>query len=343
MSLASLVQSSFEIALKELYPKAKQQPFSATRQRIAERLHQCYSHKQLPWHLLDASLGFKDLGVNIHEGTLEISGEFESELLKQTFIDRLLDLKPWRKGPFKIGSDIHIDTEWRSDMKWNRLVLHINLSGKRVLDIGASSGYYMFRMLEHQPRHIVGIDPYPLFNLQFHLLNQLMATQKETNKTLTYLPLGIEDMSEFKRCFDTIFCMGILYHQKSPIQCLKTIKSLLAPRGDLFLETLIIPTNPEPLFTEHLVFSPPSFTYSKMSNVYFLPTVASLINWLEQAGFSRIEHIDTTVTSTEEQHKTSWIIGQSLEDFLDPNDPSKTIEGYPAPTRVILKASYDGK
>ena len=29
---------------------------------------------------------------------------------------------------------------------------------------------------------------------------------------------------------------------------------------------------------------------------------------------------------------------KSLRDFLDPTDPSKTIEGYPAPLRVALIA-----
>jgi tRNA (mo5U34)-methyltransferase len=29
---------------------------------------------------------------------------------------------------------------------------------------------------------------------------------------------------------------------------------------------------------------------------------------------------------------------ESLAEFLDPNDPGKTIEGYPAPLRAVLVA-----
>ena len=43
-------------------------------------------------------------------------------------------------------------------------------------------------------------------------------------------------------------------------------------------------------------------------------------------------------TELNEQRKTEWIDTQSLEDFLDPNDPQKTVEGYPAPKRVYIKA-----
>jgi tRNA (mo5U34)-methyltransferase len=33
---------------------------------------------------------------------------------------------------------------------------------------------------------------------------------------------------------------------------------------------------------------------------------------------------------------------QSLADFLDPDDSSKSIEGYPAPRRAILIAEKNG-
>ncbi|MDP1785654.1 MAG: DUF1698 domain-containing protein, partial [Sulfuricurvum sp.] len=35
--------------------------------------------------------------------------------------------------------------------------------------------------------------------------------------------------------------------------------------------------------------------------------------------------------------KTTWIESQSLEDFLDPDDSTKTVEGYPAPKRGYVR------
>ena len=73
----------------------------------------------------------------------------------------LLDAKalmPWRKGPFEIGSTF-IDTEWQSNIKYNLLRPHFDLKNKRVADIGCNNGYYMFKMLENEPKSIVGFDP----------------------------------------------------------------------------------------------------------------------------------------------------------------------------------------
>ncbi len=47
---------------------------------------------------------------------------------------------------------------------------------------------------------------------------------------------------------------------------------------------------------------------------------------------------DVCVTTTEEQRRTEWMVTESLADFLDPNDRSKTVEGYPAPQRAVLIA-----
>ncbi|MDF4192049.1 DUF1698 domain-containing protein, partial [Ligilactobacillus salivarius] len=44
------------------------------------------------------------------------------------------------------------------------------------------------------------------------------------------------------------------------------------------------------------------------------------------------------VTTTEEQRRTEWMVTESLADFLDPHDPGKTVEGYPAPKRALLIA-----
>jgi len=43
-------------------------------------------------------------------------------------------------------------------------------------------------------------------------------------------------------------------------------------------------------------------------------------------------------TTLEEQRKTEWILGESLDDFLDKADINKTVEGYPSPRRVYIKA-----
>lgn len=233
---------------------------------------------------------------------------------------------PWRKGPFDLFG-IKIDTEWVSYIKWNRLKSNISsLKGKRVLDIGCSSGYYMLRMLEQKPSMVLGVDPQILFYYQFLTLKKYIELPD-----IYYIPGAMEELPTFHKYFDTIFSMGILYHRKSPVEALQNIHKNLKKNGELVLETLIIGGG-----SDTALF--PVDRYAKMKNVYFIPTVKCLESWLKRAKFTNIKTIDISITTAEEQRRTEWINTESLEDFLDPSDPLKTVEGYPAPLRVVITA-----
>jgi tRNA (mo5U34)-methyltransferase len=142
--------------------------------------------------------------------------------------------------------------------------------------------------------------------------------------------LGVEDLPHYKTKFDVIFCLGVLYHRRDPITTLKNLYASLKRGGDLILDTFMIDGEDEIALSVN--------RYSKMPNVFFIPTVKTLQNWLERASFVDIEVLYRIKTTTEEQRRTDWILGESLEDFLDIDDDTKTIEGYPAPKRVYIKA-----
>jgi tRNA (mo5U34)-methyltransferase len=238
----------------------------------------------------------------------------------------LLAMWPWRKGPFRIFG-IDIETEWRSDFKWNRVISHLKpLGGRHILDIGSSNGYYIFRMLPHNPAMVMGIEPYTNFYMQFMLLNSLARRDN-----IFTLPLRFEEITGLTKKFNTVFCMGILYHRRSPIDFLRDIYSMMTADGELVLETLIVEGE------EHISLVPEE-RYAKMPNVYFIPTVPVLISWLKKAGFRNSRCVDITKTDFNEQRKTEWVNTESLEDFLDAMDQTKTIEGYPAPVRAVIIA-----
>eukprot|EP01083_Nonionella_stella_P258359 883182_1 len=74
------------------------------------------------------------------------------------FNECINSLKPWKKGPLKLFGT-KIDTEWRSDFKWERLqkaLVNIDLDGKTICDLGCGNGYFMYRMLEYNPKLVVG-------------------------------------------------------------------------------------------------------------------------------------------------------------------------------------------
>ena len=237
----------------------------------------------------------------------------------------LKQFMPWRKGPFQIHG-IHIDTEWRSDWKWDRVLPHIHsLKDRYVLDVGCGSGYHMWRMLAHDPKLVVGADPSQLFLMQFQAIKHFNPEPR-----IHLMPVGVEQLPDLK-AFDTVFSMGVLYHRKSPIDFLYQLKHQLRKGGELVLETLVVEGDEQTVFM-------PQDRYAQMRNVWYLPSTKALTLWMQRVGFKNIRVVDVAHTTIEEQRKTAWMESLSLADFMDPQDPTRTIEGYPAPLRAVLIA-----
>jgi len=266
---------------------------------------------------------YKDVEISLNDTVTvsipKLSSEGAIQIKETAFL-----MKPWRKGPFQINS-LFIDTEWQSQIKYNLLEPHFNLKDKIVGDIGCNNGYYLFRMLSHKPKKLIGFDPSAIYYSQFQFMNHFIKSD------IVYELLGVEHVEFYEHKFDVLFCLGVLYHRSDPVMMLKSLFKGLNKGGELILDTFMIDGEGEMCLT-------PKDRYSKIPNIYFVPTVSALINWCHRAGFKSVEVLETIVTDANEQRKTEWIDGQSLEDFLDPNDETKTVEGYPAPKRVYIKA-----
>ncbi|CAN7638872.1 tRNA 5-methoxyuridine(34)/uridine 5-oxyacetic acid(34) synthase CmoB [Aquipseudomonas alcaligenes] len=247
------------------------------------------------------------------------------EATRTALKDALMGLIPWRKGPFELFG-VHVDTEWRSDWKWSRVSPHLDLRGKRVLDVGCGNGYYQWRMLGAGADSVVGIDPNWLFFCQFLAMKRYLP-----DLPAWHLPLALEELPAKLEGFDTVFSMGVLYHRRSPIDHLFDLKDCLLRGGELVLETLVVEGDAQQVLV-------PEDRYAQMRNVWFLPSVPALELWLRRAGFVDVRCVDVSVTSIEEQRSTEWMRYQSLPEFLDPADHSRTIEGLPAPARAVMVA-----
>ena len=246
----------------------------------------------------------------------------DSELL----MEALHKLIPWRKGPFMING-LALESEWDGDMKWQRITKHIKpLENKLVLDVGAGNGYFTIRMAMEGAKRVLGIEPFLLFNYQFRAIKSMIKSP--LNALL--LPIKLEDIPK-KPIFDTVFSMGVLYHQRDHMAHFSQLREMMVPDAELVIETLVI-EGPE----DYILV--PKGRYAQMRNVYSIPSIKTLKSWLNDANFNNIRVVDVSKTTTAEQRKTPWIgeNGASLEDFLDPLDDSLTIEGYPAPVRAIV-------
>jgi tRNA (mo5U34)-methyltransferase len=261
--------------------------------------------------------------------TINIGSAIDLSIETQTQLKtQLLAFSPWRKGPYDLFG-ILIDTEWRSDWKWQRLENHITpLHNRLVLDVGCGNGYHCWRMLGAGAKRVVGIDPMLLNVMQFQLIKQFY----DNNAPIDVLPLGIEAIPANLRCFDSVFSMGVLYHRRSPIDHLFELRDCLKSGGELILETLVIDGE----LGDTLL---PVDRYAQMRNVWFLPSCNTLISWLNRCGFKNTRVVDITTTTTQEQRTTDWMRFHSLKDFLNAENPTLTCEGLPAPKRAIIIAN----
>ncbi len=283
---------------------------------------------------LDKWLAMIDTLPDIKPSSIELNTEVRigqknncAQNIRDEIEQHLRLLMPWRKGPLSIFG-LNINTEWHSDWKWDRVQPHItSLKGKHVLDIGCGNGYYALRSYAQGADLVVGIDPGQKYIMQFYALKKYLG-----NIPVHLLPLGVEDIPASLKAFDTVFSMGILYHRRSPLDHLIELRECLKPGGELVLETLVIDGDVNAVLL-------PKDRYQQMRNVWFLPSCDALVLWLQRCGFKNVRVVDVSKTSTDEQRATDWMEFDSLEKFLDPNDPTKTIEGYPGPMRAVILAN----
>jgi tRNA (mo5U34)-methyltransferase len=261
------------------------------------------------------------------------------ESLRNFLYQELQKLHPWRKGPFSLFG-IDIIAEWRSNLKWKRVMKsNISFKDKNILDIGSGNGYYLFRMLGEGAKSVIGADPGLLSVIQFKIFQTYFDAynnRKNEYGCADIFPVPFEVIPENSAHFDIIFSMGVLYHRKNPEKHLKQIFSLLAPNGTLFLETLIIEN-------QNIQVLQPEGRYAQMRNVFKIPNISTLLKWLQNTGYDNLKVIDISKTTLTEQRSTSWMTFHSLKDFLDLDNPEKTIEGHPAPVRVLITAQNNYK
>lgn len=274
----------------------------------------------------------RSVASDINTSAVSFSSAVLTQQDQQALLSALQGLMPWRKGPFTFF-DTLVDTEWRSDWKWDRIAEHLSpMHGRTVLDVGCGSGYHMWRMLGAGAKRVIGVDPSKLFFWQFEAAKKYMKAASLDPIPVHLLPFKMEDVPAKLQAFDTVFSMGVLYHRRSPLDHLTELQQALRPGGEVVLETLVIEGNEGQVLV-------PDDRYAMMRNVWFLPSADTLCQWMRRLGFKNVRIVEQNYTSLEEQRATQWMTFNSLVDFLDPNDHTKTVEGHPAPLRATIIAN----
>ena len=278
--------------------------------------------KNILTKLPDISTNYLDFSKEF----IQIGNSNEINLSQLKVLEKgLLNLRPWRKGPFNIFG-LEIDSEWRSEKKWQRIEDYLpKIKGMRIGDIGCSNGYYSYKLLKLEPELIVGMDKTSLFIIQF-LATKFYAKQIQE---LIILPCSSEEFNPEFVDFDLLLSMGILYHAKNPSNHLASLQRLVKKNGYIILETII--SN-----LKQNINIEKNQTYAGMSNIGTIFTKDNLIKLLNVSGFKNIQVVNDSFTSISEQRTTRWMQGKSLSDFILSN--GDTLEGYPPVCRTIFIA-----
>jgi tRNA (mo5U34)-methyltransferase len=110
-----------------------------------------------------------------------------------------------------------------------------DLSGMRVLDIGARDGFFTFEAERRGAREVVALDNESPTNTGFAIAAQLLDSKA------TYVTENVYSLSpERYGRFDLVLFLGVIYHLRHPLLALDRIHDICAPEATLLLETHMI-------------------------------------------------------------------------------------------------------
>jgi tRNA (mo5U34)-methyltransferase len=110
-----------------------------------------------------------------------------------------------------------------------------DLSGMRVLDIGARDGFFTFEAERRGAREVVALDNESPHNTGFAIAAELVGSEA------TYVTENVYslDPEKYGR-FDLVLFLGVIYHLRHPLLALDRIHDVCADEALLVIETHMI-------------------------------------------------------------------------------------------------------
>jgi tRNA (mo5U34)-methyltransferase len=110
-----------------------------------------------------------------------------------------------------------------------------DLTGMRVLDIGARDGFFTFEAEKRGAAEVVALDNEPPDHTGFAIAAELLGSKA------TYVTENVYALDEerFGR-FDLVLFLGVIYHLRHPLLALDRIHDVTADDGLMLLETHMI-------------------------------------------------------------------------------------------------------
>jgi len=230
-----------------------------------------------------------------------LTTNYDAAPAREQLLERVLEMPYWYH---KIELPGGITTPGWAPLSRDAYRIPEDLTGKRVLDVGAWDGYWSFLALQRGARQVVAIDDF----------SDYLGTLKESDRrawqtfdlcrsAFGYDPdrcdrieMSVYDVSEERLGrFDIVFCFGVLYHLRHPLLALDLLSSVCD--GEIYVESAILDD-----------FSPyrggigggypggqmvmefyPDNQYGNNNTNWWVPTLHCLGHMVRAAGFPMVE------------------------------------------------------
>ncbi|MEK9899482.1 MAG: DUF1698 domain-containing protein [Rhodospirillaceae bacterium] len=176
-----------------------------------------------------------------------------------------------------------------------------DLTGKRVLDIGAWDGFWTFEALKRGASQAIAIDDFSDFvgHLEtedrkawetFDLCREALGYDEEQcqRHELTIFDLTPDNFGTF----DYVFCFGVLYHLRWPMYAIDKLAAVCT--GDLFIESAIADDfcayrgAGKGFGTEMVMEFYPNDEYGENETNWWAPTLKCMGSMVKAAGFDTV-------------------------------------------------------
>ena len=155
----------------------------------------------------------------------------------------------------------------------DRLELPKDLTGKRVLDIGACDGFFT-READMRGAEVVALDYKAKGRTGFGIMETLYG------KSFTHINANLYDLDKLDLGrFDVVLFLGVLYHLPDPLRAMHLIRK--ACGGELFVESYIEVFEGETPAARYY----PADTLNADPTNFFAPNPACIKAWLTDTGF----------------------------------------------------------
>lgn len=151
-------------------------------------------------------------------------------------LDKINSISPpgWRHR-IDVGGGVITPGREDSSLELGRLQIDADLSGKRLLDIGCSDGYYSFAC-EQRGAQVTSIDNFTS-TPNTDGVNGFSIAAELLNSKAQFMDMSVYDIEAIEGEFDIVLLINVLYHLRHPALAIDAIYSKMAKGGKLYLKT----------------------------------------------------------------------------------------------------------